>query len=428
MQKMCSLILSLSLTVAALGQQAKPVTCTGRIVDTKAQPVAGAEIAAYEKLYDYSSGEEYTKLLNSNKKTDENGYFTFDANISTQYNVHIIARKKGLALGWDIFNPGSSFKTKANLLIVLEKPCLLTGTVVEETGKPVAGAKVQAVPKTSYLSRLRQRPIIAPKEWFTTKTDNNGKFGFNDFAADVSADFWIEAPGRDSVYECTTYYLSGCGFEVGRTDVHIVLPPEATVQGKVVETETGKPVADIELQIKPDSIREILNPYIPRRAVSGRDGSFRFEGIAVGKHILEVIVPENEISEWVSRRIKIEVRKDRVTDNVIVEVEKGGIVEIKALEGITKNPARNVRVSAYSETSSGRALTDADGIARFRVPVDEFKIYTSAQDYSYYRSDSPVTVAEGRTTQLEILLDRRIEISGIVLDESGLCQCRGYGN
>jgi len=408
----------LFLTASTLGQQAKPMTCTGRIVDSNAQPLAGAEIAAYEKLYDFS-GQEYAKLLGINRKTDENGYFTFDANISTQYNAHIIARKKGLALGWDIFNPGINFKTKANLLIVLEKPCLLAGTLVDETGKPIAGAKVQAVPKTSYLSRLRQRPILAPEEWFTTKTDEKGKFSFNDFAADVSADFWIEAPGRDSVYKCTTYYLSGCGFEVGRTDVHIVLPPETTVQGKIVDAETGEAVADIELLIKPNSIREILNPYIPRRAASGRDGSFCFEGIPVGKHILEVIAPENEIAEWVSRRIKVEVQKDRVMDDVVVEVEKGGIVEIKALEGTTKYPAQNVRVSAYSETSSGRAMTDVNGIARIRVPADEFKIYTRAQDYSYYRSDSPVTVAEGRTTQLEILLDRKIEISGIVLDESG---------
>lgn len=207
MWKMSVSIWYLFLTAAAFGQQAKPVTCTGRIVDSDAQPVAGAEIAAYEKLYDYSIGEEYTKMLDRIRKTDSNGQFTFDADISTQYNAHIIARKKGLALGWDIFNPGSSFKPKANLLIVLEKPCLLDGTVVDETGKPVAGAKVQAVPKTSYLSRLRQRPIIAPKEWFTTQTDEKGKFSSNNFAADVSADLWIEAPGRGSVYKCTTCYL-----------------------------------------------------------------------------------------------------------------------------------------------------------------------------------------------------------------------------
>jgi len=419
MWKMSVSIWYLFLTASALGQQARPVTCTGRIVDSNAQPVAGAEIAAYEKFYDYSSSEEYTKMLDLIRTTDENGFFSFDANISTQYNAHIIARKKGLALGWDIFNPGSNFKTKANLLIVLEKPCLLDGTVVDETGKPVAGAKVQAAPKTSYLSWLRQRPIIAPKEWFTTQTDEKGKFSFNNFAADVSADFWIEAPGRGSVYKCTTCYLSACGFEVGRKDVHIVLPPESTVQGKVVDKQTGKPVTDIELQIRPESIRETLNPYVPRHAVSGRDGGFRFDGISVGKHILEVIVPENEIAEWASRRIKIEVRKDRVTDNVIVEVEKGGIFEATVLEGTTKYPAQNVRVSAYSESSSGQAITDVNGIARFRVPADEFKIYMSALDYSYYRSDSPVKVTEGETTQLEILLDRRIDISGIVLDESG---------
>jgi len=47
MQKMCAIILSLSLTVATLGQQAKPLTCTGRVVNIKGQPIPKAKVVIY---------------------------------------------------------------------------------------------------------------------------------------------------------------------------------------------------------------------------------------------------------------------------------------------------------------------------------------------------------------------------------------------
>ena len=63
MWKMTVSICYLFLTLTALGQQAKPVTITGRIVDSNAQPVAGAEVAVYKQLYDYVTREDYAKLL-----------------------------------------------------------------------------------------------------------------------------------------------------------------------------------------------------------------------------------------------------------------------------------------------------------------------------------------------------------------------------
>lgn len=64
MRKIYVLVWCLFLTATALGQQTGPFTLTGKVVDSKARPLVGAEVAAYEKLYDYSSRQEYTKLLN----------------------------------------------------------------------------------------------------------------------------------------------------------------------------------------------------------------------------------------------------------------------------------------------------------------------------------------------------------------------------
>jgi len=418
-QKICVLVSCLFLTVAAPGQQTKPLTCTVKVVDYNARPLADAEVAVYEKLYNYSSREEYAKLLGRIKKTDVEGYCVLNADIGSQGDVFIVARKKELALGWDILNSSSSYNARGNILIILEKPGTLAGTLVDETGEPVIDAKIQAIPKTSYLSRLRQRPILAPEKWFTTQTDTQGNFSFHNFAPDVNADFWVRAPGRAQVYKYTTCYLSACGFEVGYTDIRLVLPSLGKAQGHVVDAESGNPVANVELIIRPDNIREHLNPYYPGNAVSGHDGKFSFQGIPVGKHILEVVSLDKEMSEWVGRFIKLEIGQAKVVDDIVVEVEKGGIIEAVVREGTTKKPLQNIRVSAYNESSSGQSWTNSDGLARIRVPSDEFNIYARAKDYSYYRSDKPVVVTKGQITELEILIDRKAGTSGIVLDESG---------
>ena len=418
MRKFFVLIQCLLLTSVALGQKTKPFTGTVKVVDYNAHPIADAEVAVYEKLYNYSSGEGYAKLLGRIKKTDAEGCCVLNVDIASQRGVFIVARKKDLALGWDILNPGSSYNAKVNILIILEKPGTLAGTLVDQTSEPVINAKIQALPKTSYLSRLDQRPILAPDQWFTTQTNAKGKFSFSNFAPDVSADFWVKAQGKVSIYKFTTHYTSSCGFEVGRTDIRLVLPSEGTVQGHVVDAESGNPVANIEILIRPDSIKEHPNPYCPRNAFSGQDGKFSFQGIPVGKHFLKVISPEKELAEWVGRIVELEVRQGKAVDDVVVEIEKGGIIEAVVREGTTKEPLQNIRVSAYSESSSGRGWTNADGVARIRVPADEFNIYTSAQEYSYYRSDKPFVITKGQTTELEILLDHKAGTSGIVLDES----------
>ena len=159
-------------------------------MDSRARPLVGAEVAAYEQFYDYSAGEVYAKLLGPIGKTDANGRFVLNAGIRKQYNVYLIARKNGLALGWGCLDPYSrGDKAQGNFNIVLEPPSVLAGTVVDKAGNPIAATEVRALPKTSSLYDLRQSPILAPRQWLITQTDAKGNFSFDNFAPDVSADW-----------------------------------------------------------------------------------------------------------------------------------------------------------------------------------------------------------------------------------------------
>ncbi|MBN2182834.1 MAG: DUF2606 family protein, partial [Sedimentisphaerales bacterium] len=186
------IFLSLNLCCGLSAQESQKILITGQVVDSKARPVEGAEVAVIENEYSY--GEYSAKVVAPFVKTDKNGRFEVQADITSQYNIFIVARKAGLAYAWDGLNYSSNTKGKGNFLLVMEKAYTLSGKVVDHNGKSIPGVTVQALPKTSYMYRLYQRPIYGPKEWFTTKTDSNGVFSFDYFSADVSSDFYVKAP------------------------------------------------------------------------------------------------------------------------------------------------------------------------------------------------------------------------------------------
>ena len=423
MCKICVLAWCLLSTVTVTGQQTKPLTLTGRVVDSKARPVGGAEVAVYEQFYDYSVYEVYAKLLDRIKKTDANGHFVLNANIRSWYKVFVVARKEGLALGWDVLTQGVRDRADSNF-IVLEEPCVLAGIVVDEAGNPVAGAKVRAAPKTSYLRRLEQTPILAPKEWFTTQTDDKGNFYFDNFAADVSADFWIEAPGWALVYEYTTHWTSSCGFEAGRTDIRLVLPKEIVVQGRVIDAENGTPVENASVIIRPDSNREHADTYFPNQTISGQNGQFKFEGVPPGKHKINVSVPKETVG-LVDKRIKFDVQANQEVKEIAVVLDKGGLIEIIACEEGTKEPVSNLPIYFWQAVQDEHsnfykyAITGKDGRSRIWAPPGECKL--SARYDRYYPQDyeDQVIVTKGKTVKLEILLDSCPSVSGLVLDETG---------
>jgi len=408
-------------TCAAAGH----LTSTVRVVDTKAQPIVGTEVAIYEEFYDYSGGDDYTKLLGEIKKTDANGHCVLNVDFRSEYNVFVVARKSGLAIGWDGLNYGLSDRAITKLDIILESPCTLAGNVVDEKGNSIAGAKVRAVPKTSYLPRLQQRPILAPEEWFTTQTDAKGSFRFDSFAADVSADFWVTAPNWGCIYKYSTHWLDSCGFAAGRTDIRLVLPREVQVRGRVINAESGSPVTGAHVLIHPDNIKEHANPYCPKQTVSGQDGQFNFEGIPPGKHYINVSVPQ-ETMELVDKRVRFDAQANQEVKELTVALDKGGLIEIIAREKESKKPVSNLpvyfwqaRQDEHSTFYKNSETSKTDGTLRVWAPPGECKLSARYDRYLLQTLEDEVIVAKGQTAKLEILLDSYPGVSGVVLNESG---------
>ncbi|MBN2591289.1 MAG: redoxin domain-containing protein [Sedimentisphaerales bacterium] len=399
-------------------QEIQKLPITGQVVDYMAKPVEDAEIAIIE--VERINDEYMSKVIAPFVKTDGDGIFEVQANVTSQYDTYIVARKKGLAYAWDGLNYGGNTKGKGKFLLVLEKANTLTGKVVDYKGNAVPGAAVHAIPKTSYMSRLHQRPIFGPKEWFITKTDENGIFSFDYFSQDVSSDFHIKAPYFNCTYKFTTHIQNACGFEVWRSDIKLALPQEGKINGRVVEEGTNTPAGGVKLLIKTGRDHEdILNRYLPVTVVSNSDGSFSCEGLPEGNHIIELFTNKTETADWIAEPVKVEVSKNKANDNIEIKVKKGGIVEYSITEYETKQTLSGMNVTSSTENLYISSVTNQQGISRQRLLPGEYQPYASGEHYEYSQIKEPFTIKEGEVAHVDIKLDKIPPITGTVSNTDG---------
>ncbi|MBC8472604.1 MAG: carboxypeptidase regulatory-like domain-containing protein [Planctomycetes bacterium] len=407
------------LSVVAVGQNSNhKVNYTVKVVDINGNLVVGAEVATLEIIFDWADGKKRMDLIEK-KTTGSEGTTALNLDFSRHNGACIVARKKSLAFTWDRLDNNALPVDGSELTMLLDKACVLAGTVVDELGKPVAGARVRAELDSSYLDN--EHRISAPEDWFTVETDDKGRFHFGNVPPDGSADFLVTAIGKANVYTfMASDSMPGYRYAAGRTDIRIVLPDEAKIQGQVVDS-VGKPVAGVRLLIRPD--KSVANYYCTNRAISGEDGRFLFENVPDDAYSLQVVAPRDRMAQWVGRDVKIVAKAGQTTDGVVVRLSKGGLVEVVVRDAATKQLAEDVYVSLWQKAGFGKhpcfyqgIRTDRNGRVSFRAPLGQSNVMAGGGEYS--RFDGKVVV-KTRPSRMRVLLYHNPEFFGTVRDQSG---------
>jgi len=174
------ILLSLAVMVTAQAFD-KSVTYTIKVLDINGGPVAGAEIAVLEVSYDYADARKRMELIEQ-KKTGTDGTTVLNLDFSRHNGAVIVARKRSLAFTWNRLDHNALPIDGSQLTMLLDRPCVLAGTVVDRSGKPVAGALVRGEFDSSYLHN--EHRISAPEDWSTVETDERGRFCLDNVPAD----------------------------------------------------------------------------------------------------------------------------------------------------------------------------------------------------------------------------------------------------
>ncbi len=151
-----SLFLTLFLwTGLFAGRASTPLEISVRVLDPNIQSLANAEVALYELHGDDYYSPRRAKLLHPIVQTDPKGSCTFLVSTQPYCDIYAVARKEGLALGWDYLHREDRFfgRVDNKLCIILAKPYGLTGRLVNSEREAVEGGPGAGL----YRKRARRR-------------------------------------------------------------------------------------------------------------------------------------------------------------------------------------------------------------------------------------------------------------------------------
>jgi RNA polymerase sigma factor (sigma-70 family) len=305
----------------------EPRRVAGRVVSLEGAPIEGAsvELASVATAAGVVEGPRAV--------TNAAGRFDFGPQAAMTYAVSASASGwTGAVHSVDLRDPTA--RPRPDEIELRLGPCdaAMVGSVRDASGGPIAAARVAWVPAG------RVDAIITGA---AVETDLAGAFELcvergREIDAEVSAD------GYGAIVVQTTVR--------GRERFDFSLVPEATVVGRVIREDTGKPVANAHVRLRPGQWG--LERTASRGAFSDGDGRFRISGVAPGPHVLEAFGDRLATA----REMPIVVEAGQTTEEIVLVLETRSTVRGRVIDG--GEPVAGAVVAART-SDDGRQSADA---------------------------------------------------------------------
>jgi RNA polymerase sigma factor (sigma-70 family) len=391
-----------------------PITITGRAVDSDGKPVAGAHIYLASRRADYKRIAETV--------TDPEGRYAFrdvelpierakpnDVGGRDEGEFQVFGQADGFGFAW---RPEKSFyprpkppnvtyepefgdtpsRYEANDKIELDLrfplPARLSGTVVDDRGKPLAGVRLEIrdcesltvvdnIVRSS-LDALNERDTAPPSMKIRT-TDDAGRFAFEGLPVNCEFRIHIRAKGFPDrwVYAATAHkpQPDHDGGPVFTGDFKLTLATAVDVPIKVVYADTGQPAPKVLVQAAEGLVNTSQTTDDQGQVVLRiPPGEYRLQNLpARGTPYL---VTEDKLAVEASppaRPIVVNVRPAAIIEVTVVDAETGaGLADVDLWERIGDGPQRKEVYFRSWEVATRiawveRPRTDAHGKLRALV-------------------------------------------------------------
>jgi RNA polymerase sigma factor (sigma-70 family) len=387
-------------------------TITGKVLDPAGKPVAGAEI-----IHLPIDGTATVAA-----KTAEDGTFKVTVPMKSP-GSYLFPRVAGFASG-EYLMPAKNTPAEKTFTLVKDTP--IRGRLIDTQGKPVVGASVVVRDISGYgasmdefLAAWLKRPVdswrpnskwfVNLRSWdnrkppaegamFAANTDKDGRFAIAHVGNERLVTLEVRAPGiaHNSVmvvvragfdptpYNQATaekirspYSMIGWHPMFHSAEPNIVAEAEKPIRGRVLESDTGKPRAGVQVTLRergterrPDLI-----------ATTGADGRYEIHGAKKAAQY-ELSVKRDEQTGFIGRSVKLPDTPAYEPIVADISVAKGIVLTGRLLDDQTGEPVPGfvcVGVLADNEAAKARpefdspdcydfANTKEDGVYRTIVP------------------------------------------------------------
>jgi protocatechuate 3,4-dioxygenase beta subunit len=199
-------------------------------------------------------------------------------------------------------------------------------------------------------------------------------------------------------------------------NVVLTFPRGGHISGRVVDSSTGGPITDFEVNAMHTAGFAMPGNSTP---VHSDDGSFTLNDVQPGR-VEVVATAENYVRGNVTG---LEVAEGQAIDNVEVRLDRAGRLKGKVTSS-DGQPLSGAVVSVIDNTPrrmgqpADRGTTDGDGMYELSsVPAGQRNVAFSKE--GFVPATKSVEAAAGKESQLDVTLDRGHQLAGRVIDDSG---------
>ena len=367
----------------------KGIAIEGRVIDEHGKPIAGAHVTTAGVWMLPSGGSPVT--------SDAKGAFTIPA---LPAGSHVLQANDGEHA------PGRSApvtvaeRPVSGVEIVMRDGGVVTGTVVDDTGKPAAYATVRIGGEGQQMYMVGSRQ---------TTTDKTGAF---------------EVRGLDRVKLKVRAEADAAASKVVAVDlaaepkstVKLVLDVKGIIAGTVVD-ETGQPVAEIQVNALPDILGgeapEAISLAGMSSATTDGAGRFTIRGLPEGGYRVRASrASGGGAYEWGQQGVKAKTGDKNVK---VTLAAPGSIIGKVVVEG--GEPAKLARVQIGYQAPVSIAADGSFKLTEVNAGKHDLRIH-GANFAAFTQND--VEVKPGKQTDVgTITVTRGRRVTGIVVDSSG---------